>query len=71
MNTLATTTPPAPQPSAPVVMAPRLVRNATTEPAWVRVVLIAAALPIAPIADTLYAGAGETPPNPVPPGVQQ
>lgn len=31
--------------------------------------LIAAALPIAPMADTLYAGAGETPPSPVPPGV--
>jgi sulfate/thiosulfate transport system permease protein len=44
VNTLATTTPPAPEPKAPVVMAPRLVRNATTEPAWVRLVLIIAAL---------------------------
>jgi sulfate/thiosulfate transport system permease protein len=44
VNTLATTTPPAPEPKAPVVMAPRLVRNAVTEPAWVRLTLIGAAL---------------------------
>jgi sulfate/thiosulfate transport system permease protein len=44
VNTLATTTPPTPERKAPVVMAPRLVRNATTEPAWVRLTLIGAAL---------------------------
>jgi sulfate transport system permease protein len=44
VNTLASTAPPAPERTAPVVIAPRLVRNAVTEPAWVRLTLIVAAL---------------------------
>ena len=46
MNTLASSASPAPERAAgaPVTAAPRLVRNAVSEPAWVRLVLIAAAL---------------------------
>ena len=46
MNTLASSASPAPEraAAAPVTAAPRLVRNAVSEPAWVRLVLIAAAL---------------------------
>ena len=46
MNTLATPAPPTVdgRPAQPVVATPRLVRNAVTEPAWVRLTLITAAL---------------------------
>jgi len=46
VNTLASSASPAPEraAAAPVTAAPRLVRNAVSEPAWVRLVLIAAAL---------------------------